>query len=153
LGVTPSGRRHEFVIDGGLADGIELGAAVTAFTPWGLALAGRVVECGADAARVLAVTDPSSTLPVRLEAQGSGLLFQGGYPRPVGKLLHLRREVEIEPRAEVRLTDLSNAGGALIGWIVRREVETNRDGSVTQHVEVLPAVDPARLRFVWVEGQ
>lgn len=152
LGVIPSRGERHLLLDRGSEAGIHPGAAVAASTKWGLAFAGRVVESSHGVAKVLAVTDPSSSIPVTVPGQGSGLLFQGGYPKLFGRLLYLPTVGEPKLKEVVRLADISSAAGTLVGWIWKIDrTATSQGTSLFSNVEVLPAVDVDELKFVWVE--
>lgn len=152
LGVIPSRTQREVVIDRGVEAGVAAGAAVVAQTKYGLAFVGRVVYSSNGTARVLALTDPSSSLPVTIHGHGSGLLFQGGFPGQLGRLLYLPTVSRPKHYDEVRLAQISPAGGMLVGWVWEKEGPLQEIGTgLFSSIQVLPAVDPATLDYAWVE--
>lgn len=77
-GSSAGGMMRSAIISGGSAQGIRIGQPVR--TPQGLI--GRTIEVGANAARILLLTDAASRVPVRIERTGQPAMAVGqGAPR------------------------------------------------------------------------
>lgn len=139
VGSTPTSTRRFATLNAGRWQGVRPGQPVRG--PHGLI--GRVVETGANAARVLLIVDPESIVPVRRARDGRAALAVG---RGDG-LLDIRI---IDPRpSDLRAGDLfvtSGTGGIFtpgvpVGTIVSRQ----RDSGIAR-----PVASPAALDFAVV---
>lgn len=120
----------------GRDSGVEKGQAVLA----GDGLAGRIIEAGAKASRVLLLSDMSSRIPVVLEGSDYHAIMAGNNSeRPV--LERLPRDSEI--REGMRVVTSGNGGYFPYGLPVGRVARAG-DGKWI----VIPFADPDRLTFV-----
>lgn len=150
-GVSPSPAARRFHVAAGASEGIRVGAAVVGRIdprreP---VLVGRVVEVHAAGSVAVAVADPASAVPVRVEGHGAGgILLQGAYPRAGARLLYLPRTAAVAPGAEVRtvvgVPDLP--AGLLVGTV---ETVAAGEGEFLEARVRLP-VDPGALRVVLI---
>jgi len=134
------------LLDKGSADGVSKGMAVV--TPLGVL--GQVVSVTPRTAKVLLVTDPNSGIDVlvqRTRARGivSGSLENG----PVLKYVKRSEEVEEGDRLITSGTDGVFPKGMMVGTIIK---VTKQHIGLFQFIEVLPAVQAARVEEVLVVG-
>ncbi|MGC9156071.1 MAG: rod shape-determining protein MreC [Ferrimicrobium sp.] len=150
--MTPSNLQLTFVIDRGSANGVVVGNPVVG----GAGLAGRVVQTTSSTATVLMVTDPTSTVGVRIPksgqvgaavGQGTGesltinLVVPGTHIRRGAVLVTSGLQGELFPPGipAVRVTQVSNPSGDL-----------------QESIRAVPLVDYATLQYVavlkWTPG-
>ena len=150
--MTPSNLQLTFVIDRGSANGVVVGNPVVG----GAGLAGRVVQTTPSTATVLMVTDPTSTVGVRIPksgqvgaavGQGTGesltinLVVPGTHIRRGAVLVTSGLQGELFPPGipAVRVTQVSNPSGDL-----------------QESIRAVPLVDYAALQYVavlkWTPG-
>jgi len=134
------------LLDKGSADGVSKGMAVV--TPLGVL--GQVASVTPRTAKVLLVTDPNSGIDVlvqRTRARGivSGSLENG----PVLKYVKRSEEVQEGDRLITSGTDGVFPKGMMVGTIIK---VTKQHIGLFQFIEVLPAVQAARVEEVLVVG-
>lgn len=134
------------LLDKGSADGVSKGMAVV--TPLGVL--GQVVAVTPRTAKVLLLTDPNSGIDVlvqRTRARGivSGSLENG----PVLKYVKRSDEVQEGDRLITSGTDGVFPKGMMVGTIIK---VTKQHIGLFQFIEVLPAVQAARVEEVLVVG-
>lgn len=134
------------VLDKGSADGVRKGMAVV--TPLGVV--GQVVSVTPHTAKVLLLTDPNSGIDVlvqRTRARGivSGSLENG----PVLKYVKRSEDIQEGDRLITSGTDGVFPKGMLVGAVIK---VTKQHIGLFQFIEVLPAVQPARIEEVLVVG-
>jgi rod shape-determining protein MreC len=132
------------VINRGSNDGIRRGMAVV--TNQGLI--GRVDAAIADAARVQLITDPASSINVRLQKADTDAVLVGSVTGDV-MLDMISQDVTVEP-GDLILT--SGLGGGFPPDLIIGQVVSTRsiDVELFQQATVQPAVDFARLEIVLV---
>lgn len=132
------------VLDKGSVDGVRKGMAVV--TPLGVV--GQVVSVTPRTAKVLLLTDPNSGIDVlvqRTRARGivSGSLENG----PVLKYVKRSEDIQEGDRLITSGTDGVFPKGMLVGTVIK---VTKQHIGLFQFIEVLPAVQPARVEDVLV---
>lgn len=144
VGTTPSNLQESFVIDRGSAEGVAVGNPVVG----GGGLAGRVIEVTSTTATVLAITDPSSVVGVRLPGSGQvGAMTGQGATGTLAVSL-------IEPGTPLRrgaiLTTSGLAGGLYPPGIPAARVVavSNPLNALQEHIVARPLVDFATLGYV-----
>ncbi len=146
LGQDPSTLVNYIVIDEGRAEGVGIGMPVV--TPAGLA--GRVTEVGTHWARVLLLTDPSSSVNAVVQSTRATGIIQG---QGLGSDLLVMRYLPLgEAVKEGDLILTSGIGGAfpkrlVIGQVVK---VNQRPTDLFTEAVVRPSVDFARLDYVLV---
>jgi rod shape-determining protein MreC len=144
IGRDPSPFLHYVVINRGSNDGIRRGMAVV--TNQGLI--GRVDASIADAARVQLITDPASSINVRLQNADTDAVLVGSVTGDVS-LDMIAQDVNVEPGDLILTSGLG--GGFPPDLIIGQVVSTRRiDVELFQQAAVQPAVDFARLEIVLV---
>ncbi|MGE5249841.1 MAG: rod shape-determining protein MreC [Bacteroidota bacterium] len=144
IGRDPSPFLHYVVINRGSNDGIRRGMAVV--TNQGLI--GRVDAAIADAARVQLITDPASSINVRLQNADTDAVLTGSVTGDVS-LDMISQDVNVEPGDLILTSGLG--GGFPPDLIIGQVVSTRRiDVELFQQATVQPAVDFARLEIVLV---
>lgn len=144
VGRDPSPFLHYVIINRGSNDGILRGMPVV--TNQGLI--GRVDSVIADAARVQLITDPASTVNIRLQNADADAMLIGSVTGDLS-LDMISQDVTVEP-GDVVLT--SGLGGGyppdlIIGQILNVR---KRDYELFQQATIQPAVDFSRLEIVLV---
>ena len=134
------------LLDKGSADGVGKGMAV--ITPLGVV--GQVVAVTPRTAKVLLLTDPNSGIDVlvqRTRARGivSGTLDNG----TVLKYVKRSEDVQEGDRLITAGTDGVFPKGMLVGIVIRA---SQPQIGLFQSIELLPAVQPARVEEVLVVG-
>jgi rod shape-determining protein MreC len=143
--------RRSVTIDKGTNDGIAVGHVVIAA---GGALIGRVVDVGPDFARIVLISDPSSTVVGQL-------LDSGATGKVLGQLGGTLTMADVDSTAEVRIgEEVFTAGVELLsgirspypkGLLIGQVVDLARDpNEVVQRVFLEPAVDLDHLEYVLV---
>jgi rod shape-determining protein MreC len=146
IGHSASSWFQSCLLDKGSADGVSKGMAVV--TPLGVL--GQVVSVTPRTAKVLLLTDPNSGIDVlvqRTRARGivSGSLENG----PVLKYVKRSEEVQEGDRLITSGTDGVFPKGMIVGTIIK---VTKQHIGLFQFIEVLPAVQAARVEEVLVVG-
>jgi rod shape-determining protein MreC len=144
IGRDPSPFLSYVIIDQGSDDNLRHGMPVV--TQQGLV--GRVDAVTASAARLQLITDPGSTVNVRLQSTQTETLLKGSLTGDL-TLEMIPQDISVKP-GELVLT--SGLGGSypadiLVGQIVSIE---RREGELFQRASIQPAVDFSRLRAVLV---
>jgi rod shape-determining protein MreC len=144
IGRDPSPFLHYVVINRGSNDGIRRGMAVV--TNQGLI--GRVDATIADAARVQLITDPASSINVRLQKADTNAVLTGSVTGDVS-LDMISQDVTVEAGDLILTSGLG--GGFPPDLIIGQVVSTRRvDVELFQQATVQPAVDFTRLEIVLV---
>lgn len=146
LGALPSAWERQFVVVLEPGHAFEPGEPVFATTDNGIALVGRIIEVEPENARVLSITDPTSSIPVSIDGFGGGVLFRGGFPSRSGPLLYVPVDAMIKPGATVRAAWPDAAAGTLVGVVT----SVGERDSLFMNVSATPTVRPENLRFVWL---
>ena len=139
------------ILDRGTDDGIETGDVVIV---QGGALAGRVIDAGPNFAKVILISDSSSTVVGHLLGSGAA----GEVVGQAGGVLIMRNidsGVQISPDEEVFTAGIELAGGARSpypkGLVIGRVVDVERDAnSVVQTAFLAPAADLDTLEYALV---
>lgn len=140
VGSTPASFVRSALIPAGQRDGVMPGQPVRAID----GLVGRVVEAGADSARILLITDPQSRVPVTLSRSGDAALAAGDAD---GRLLVRTIDADRNPFRPGDLLVTSGVGGTFAPDIpVAVVVELDSEGAIAR-----PLARPERLREVVVE--
>ena len=137
---------HSCLLDKGSADGVNKGMAVVT----ALGVVGQVVSVTPRTAKVLLLTDPNSGIDVlvqRTPARGivSGSLENG----TILKYIKRSEDIQKGDRLLTTGTDGVFPKGMLVGTVIK---VTKQHIGLFQFVEVLPAVQSARLEDVLVVG-
>ena len=144
IGSDPSPFLTYLIFDKGSDDGVTRGMPVVT----GEGLVGRVVEVSATACKVLLITDPNSSVPVRLQKSreegmaigqvGSGLEMQ-----------FITQQAKIETGEVVLTSGLAGAypPGIVVGYVTGVE---QLNFEVLQKAVLVPAVDFAKLEIVLI---
>ena len=133
---SSSGFIRSVVILAGMRDGVTKGQAAMT----GKGLAGRVLEVGYRASRVLLLTDINARIPVIIDrTRDQAVLAGDNSPRP--ELHYLPRDVDIKVGDQVVT---SGAGGTFPAGLPVGSVEAVVDG----HIRVRPFADLARLEYL-----
>lgn len=144
IGRDPSPFLHYVVINRGSNDGIRRGMAVV--TNQGLI--GRVDAAIADAARVQLITDPSTSINVRLQNAETDAVLTGSVTGDVS-LDMISQDVTVESGDLILTSGLG--GGFPPDLIIGQVISTRRvDVELFQQATVQPAVDFSRLEIVLV---
>lgn len=144
IGRDPSPFLHYVVINRGTNDGIRRGMAVV--TNQGLI--GRVDAAIADAARVQLITDPASSINVRLQNAETDAVLTGSVTGDV-TLEMISQDVTVESGDLILTSGLG--GGFPPDLIIGQVVSTRRvDVELFQQATVQPAMDFSRLEIVLV---
>jgi rod shape-determining protein MreC len=144
IGFDPSGFTRYILINAGQKEGIAPGMAVV--TERGLV--GRVVNVYKNTAKVLLITDPSSSVSAYLQGSQATGMVEG---TPDGSLV--MRYIPLEAKVsvgEIALT--SGLGGTLPkGLVIGQVIEIEKkDYDLFQEVRLKPSVDFDRLELVLV---
>jgi rod shape-determining protein MreC len=124
------------IVNAGAQQGVRRDQAVMD----GRGLVGRIIASGAEASRVLLVSDLNSRIPVRVEPQGFRAILTGtNQAEP--RLDFLPAHAELE---NGNLVYTSGDGGQLPPGLAIGQVAIDANGTAL----VVPYADPARLRFV-----
>lgn len=142
----PSSWFRSCLLDKGSADGVRKGMAVV--TPLGVV--GQVVSVTPRTAKVLLLTDPNSGIDVlvqRTRARGivSGSLENG----TILKYVKRSEDVQEGDRLLTSGTDGVFPKGMLVGTVIK---VVKQHVGLFQFIEVLPAVQPARVEEVLIVG-
>jgi rod shape-determining protein MreC len=144
IGFDPSGFTRYILINAGQKEGIAPGMAVV--TERGLV--GRVVNVYKNTAKVLLITDPSSSVSAYLQGSQATGMVEG---TPDGSLVmrYIPLEVKVSV-GEIALT--SGLGGTLPkGLVIGQVIEIEKkDYDLFQEVRLKPSVDFDRLELVLV---
>jgi rod shape-determining protein MreC len=146
VATSPNNFQHTIEIDRGTADGVVAGMPVAS----GAGLVGRVVDAGRNRSTVLLVTDPESSVGIRLTSSGDvGVANGQGLRAPLD--VDLIDPATVVPPDEVAVTSGLQQSvfppGIPVGKVVKAEA---RRGELQQEVTVQPVVDLRRLTFVKV---
>ena len=152
--VPTSDVRWELGIDAGLDRGIRVGMPVVGPAPGGGALAGTVVEAGADWAVVMLIVDPRSRV-IGTDQQSSALGVVQGQPGGQLVMNQVARNDAVAVGDTVVTAGLEVEGvaasayprGLLIGQVTAVEDDAN---GLTRTVFVRPALDPRDLQWLMV---
>lgn len=144
IGRDPSPFLHYVIINSGSNDGIRRGMPVV--TNQGLV--GRVDAVIADAARVQLLTDPASSVNVRLQNAGTDAMLLGSVTGDIS-LDMISQDVTVDP-GDLILT--SGLGGGYPPDLIIGQVVATRSlqYELFQQATVQPAVDFSRLEIVLV---
>lgn len=143
IGATSSSARRIGYISAGSRQGVRPGMPVT--SPMGLI--GRVVESGANSARVLLLTDSESMIPVR-RATDDLVAFAEG--RSDGSLRLRLVNLGVNPIKEGDIFVTSGAGGMFRpGTAVAMATQLTRDGAIAQLLSNPAATDVVIVEPVW----
>ena len=144
IGRDPSPFLHYVIINSGSNDGIRRGMPVV--TDQGLV--GRIDSVIADAARVQLITDPASTVNVRLQNAEAEATLSGSITSDL-TLNMIPQDTNIQP-GDLVLT--SGLGGGYPGNLIVGQVGNVRanDADLFQQANVQPVVDFNRLQIVLV---
>jgi len=142
--------RQVVTLDKGTDDGIVIGDVVIA---QGGALAGRVVEAGANFASILLITDTSSTVIGQLPTAGTGEVV--GQVNGVLTMGRIDATETVTPGQEVVTAGIELGGGARSpfpkGLLVGQVIDVQRDANaIVQTAFLLPAAPLDRLEWVLV---
>jgi rod shape-determining protein MreC len=135
-------------LDHGADEGVEVGMPVIT----GSGLVGRVVQASRSRSVVRLVTDPASSVGVRLSGSGeAGVAAGEGPDRPLS-LSFVRTDAKIEPDELVVTSGLEGGSDVYPSGIpVGRVAEAAAPpGDLQQHVTVTPSADFAHLHYVKV---
>jgi rod shape-determining protein MreC len=133
---TSSGFVRSVVILAGMREGVTKGQAAMT----GNGLAGRVLEVGYRASRILLLTDINARVPVIIERTRDQAVLAGDNS-PMPDLRYMPRDVDIKIGDRVVT---SGAGGAFPSGLPVGEVSDISDG----HIRVRPFADLGRLEYV-----
>jgi len=144
IGRDPSPFLHYIIIDRGSADGLRRGMPVV--TEKGLV--GRIDAVIANAARIQLITDPGSSVNVRLEKAGREAALSGSVSGDLSLEL-LAQDVPVET-GDILLT--SGLGGGyppdlIVGQVLNIR---KRDSDLFQQVTIQPVVDFSALKIVLI---
>ena len=140
VGSAPASFVRSALIPAGQDDGVMPGQPVRAID----GLVGRIVEAGANSARILLITDPQSRVPVTLSRSGEAALAAGDAD---GRLLVRTIDADRNPFRPGDLLVTSGVGGTFAPDIpVAVVVEVDSEGAIAR-----PLARPERLREVVVE--
>ncbi len=144
IGKDPNPFMHYIIIDHGTDDGIRYGMPVV--TQQGLV--GKVDAVTASASRVQLISDPSSSINVRMQSNGKEAQLVGSVTGDL-KLTMIPSDVNLQS-GEILLT--SGLGGNYPADIVVGQVANvqKKESDIFQSALVQPAVDFASLRAVLV---
>jgi rod shape-determining protein MreC len=148
MGQDPTNLTSYIIVDQGDAEGIKVGMPVA--TPQGLV--GRVTAVGTHWAKVLLVTDPSSSVNAVVQSTRATGLVQG----EVGNLVTNNLIIKYVPQGEaIKVGDLiltSGLGGRFPKRIVIGQVTEVRKNDIDlfQEATIRPTVDFTRLEFVLI---
>ncbi len=143
IGSTSSSARRLGYISAGRNQGVKPGMPVT--SPMGLV--GRVLEAGADSARVMLLTDSESMVPVR-RATDNVVAFAEG--RSDGSLRLRLINLGINPIKKGDVFVTSGAGGIFRpGTAVAVATEITRDGAIAQLLSNPAATDVVVVEPIW----
>lgn len=146
IGTPVSNFEQTIQLDAGGDDGVVEDMPVVT----GAGLVGRVVDVSSTTSVVRLVTDPTSSVGVRLSRSGDLGVVEGvGPDRPLDLgLVDLGTVVEVrEMLVTSGVDDSFFPGGIPVGRVERVE---STEGELEQEVVIEPVVDLARLRFVEV---
>jgi rod shape-determining protein MreC len=149
IGQDPTNLTHYIIVDQGDAEGVKVGMPVV--TPQGLV--GRVTEAGTHWAKVLLITDPSSSVNGVVQSTRATGVVQGmiGSNPFTPQLI-----IQYVPQGEaIKVGDLiltSGLGGTFPKRLVIGEVTEVRkhDIDLFQEATIRPTVDFSRLEFVLI---
>ena len=152
--VPTSDVRWELGIDAGLDQGIRVGMPVVGPAPGGGALAGTVVEAGAEWAVVMLIVDPRSRV-IGTDQQSSALGVVQGQPGGQLVMTQVARTDAVVVGDTLVTAGLEVEGvaaslyprGLLIGEVTALEDDSN---GLTRTVFVRPAIDPRDLQWLMV---
>ena len=140
IGSTSSSTRRFATIGAGTAQGVRPGMAVS--SPLGLV--GRVMEVGRNSARVLLITDPQSSIPVRRASDGVQAYATG---RGDGTVQIRLSTTGLNPLKRGDAIVTSGSGGIYRpGEAIAVVVSLTTDGAIAR-----PLSDPGQTEFVSVE--
>jgi rod shape-determining protein MreC len=144
--------RRLIVLDHGTNDGIAVGDVAIAA---GGALAGRVVEVGPDSAKVVLVSDSSSTVIGQLTSNAATGQVIGGLDDGVLVMNQIDSGVKVVVGDEVVTAGIELGGGIRSpypkGLLLGQVIDVRRDANdVVQTAYLQPAVDLDRLEYVLV---
>jgi len=148
VGQDPTNLTRYIIVDQGSAEGIQTGMPVA--TPQGLV--GRVTSVGTHWAKVLLITDPSSSVNAVVQSTRATGLVQG----VTGNLATNDLVIKYVPQGEaIKVGDLiltSGLGGSFPKRIVIGEATEVRkhDIDLFQEATIRPTVDFTRLEFVLI---
>ena len=140
IGSTSSSTRRFATIGAGSTQGVRPGMAVS--SPLGLV--GRVMEVGSNSARVLLITDPQSSIPVRRASDGVQAYATG---RGDGTVQIRLSTTGLNPLKRGDAIVTSGSGGVYRpGEAIAVVVSLTPDGAIAR-----PLSDPGQTEFVSVE--
>jgi len=143
IGSTAASTRRFAYLSAGTSQGVQPGMPVV--SPYGLV--GRVLEAGADSARVLLLTDSESLVPVRL-ARADIVAFAEG--RSDGSLRLRLVNLGINPLKPGDVFVTSGAGGLYPPNVpVAIVAQTTRDGAMGQLLSNPAATDAVAVMPIW----
>jgi rod shape-determining protein MreC len=148
IGQDPTNLTRYIIVDQGDAEGVQVGMPVV--TPQGLV--GRVTAVGTHWAKVLLITDPSSSVNGVVQSTRATGVVQG----EVGNLVTNNLIIQYVPQGEaIKVGDLiltSGIGGNFPKRLVIGEVTEVRkhDIDLFQEATIRPTVDFTRLEFVLI---
>ena len=143
IGSTAASTRRFAYLSAGTRDGVQAGMPVV--SPYGLV--GRVLETGADSARVLLLTDAESLVPVR-RAKDNIVAFAEG--RPDGSLRIRLVTLGINPLKPGDVFVTSGAGGLYPPNVpVAIAAQLTRDGAIGQVLSNPAATDAVAVEPIW----
>lgn len=146
VSIAPSNAQLSVTIDRGVSHGIDVGMPVVSDA----GLVGRVTDVSTARATVLLVTDPSSSVGVRLTGSGEVGVLTGAGPRDPMPLDLIAVGTKIEPGEAVVTSGLQQGlfpPQIPVGRVVRAR---SAPGALSQEVTVDPVVDMQRLELVKV---
>ena len=140
--------RRLVTIDRGTNDGLANGNVIVT---QGGALAGRIIEIGPNFAKVLLITDTTSTVIGLLPSAGTGEVV--GQINGVLVMTRIDVDEEVKPGMEVVTAGIELSGGARSpfpkGLLIGQIIDARRDpNAVVQTAFLLPAAPLDRLEFV-----
>jgi rod shape-determining protein MreC len=144
IGHDPSNLLQYLIIDRGSKDGIQLGMPVLAAE----GLVGRISEVSIDSAKVMLITDPSSSVSALIQRSRATGSVQG-YPGDELVMRYIPQGDTVTP-GDIVIT--SGLGGNFPKRLVIGQVVsvTNRDVEMFQEARLVPAVNLRDLETVMV---
>lgn len=144
IGQDPSGFLHYLIIDRGTEDGVAEGMPVATAA----GLVGRISEVYSHSAKVLLITDASSSVNALIQSSRATGVVQGGMGH--GLVMRYIQQGERVDVGDMVLT--SGLGGNFPKRLVIGQVTAvkQQDIEMFQEVEVRPAVDFSRLEMLIV---
>lgn len=140
--------QRTLMIDKGLVHGVRTGSIVLGSGEDGrVGIVGRVIEAGPAMAKVLSILDPSCRISVRLKGE-EGFVYAGSSQRSTGKLDFVPRDLAVVVGDAV----VTAKEGSLFpaDFAIGEIASMGSANGVFHDLRVMPVVDIASARYVWV---